>query len=224
MTVGKSKTRFHAIMIPMAVFLLIGFVFTVVGIGFAISDAAFRKHAVETSATILEIEPNVLVEYTTEKLGVIQTQIDQYSSSMKVGSQIPILYSLEDPYDARSPEVIRILTMAFCLIGLCFLWIGAAAAVFLLIKRRQAKYLRENGYRISVRVEKAVMDKMVRVNRRHPYTLIGTARVDGITRQFRYYGFFEDPQAQIGSYLTVYYDPLDPAKYTADAPEEAKKT
>ncbi len=214
------KTSFSVLTIPAIVFTIIGLIFLLVGTGFLASDLHFRENGVETTATIVERHPGILVEFTTQNGETIRTGMDQRSSSMKVGDQIRICYALDDPYEVRSVEVTRVLTTVFCMIGIVFSWIGAVMFVFLYMKHRQATQLKENGYRIYVRVEKAVEDRTIRVNRRHPYLLIGTGHLQGQEKEFRYRGFFDAPEMLVGKQLTVYYDPQNPKKYAVEAPEE----
>ncbi len=219
MAMKTSKASFSVLTIPAVVFMIIGLVFLLVGFGFVVSDIQFRGNGVETTATIIQLQPELIVEFTTRNGEIIQTGMDQRSSLMQVGDQIQIYYALENPYEVRSVEVTQVLTIVFCTIGVMFSWVGAGMFVALLVKRKQAALLRESGRRIYVRVEKTVVDRTIRVNRCHPYLLIGTGHLNGQEKEFRCRGFFDAPEMLIGKQMTVYYDPQNPKKYAVEAPE-----
>ena len=124
---GKKKSSVNWI------FAIIGLALIVAGIVCLVKSENFKKNAVETEATITEIEIyedsdgdtqyNVLVEFRADD-EKIEGSLGYHVSGMKKGQTVQIFYNPNDPHDFKSASEDIWLFVVFIVLGVPFLLFG----------------------------------------------------------------------------------------------------
>ena len=124
---GKKKSSVNWI------FAIIGLALIVAGLVCLVKSENFKKNAVETEATITEIEIyedsdgdtqyNVLVEFRADD-EKIEGSLGYHVSGMKKGQTVQIFYNPNDPHDFKSASEDIWLFVVFIVLGVPFLLFG----------------------------------------------------------------------------------------------------
>jgi hypothetical protein len=135
------------------IFILLGCIgigLIALGIGLFVSHENFKQNAVETEATIVEIESyyvssgddeelrhSVLVQFMADG-EVIEGYLGAYNSFMKEGGTVTVLYDPSDPNDFRSSSA-GIAPFIVCLVvGGGFAFVGFGPLIKDLFKKKKA--------------------------------------------------------------------------------------
>lgn len=129
---GKKKASVNWI------FTIIGVALIVAGVMCLVKSESFKKNAVETQATITEIELyedsdgdtqyNVLVEFRTDD-AKIEGSLGYHVSGMKKGQTVQIFYNPNDPYDFKSASEDIWIFVVLIVLGVPFLLFGFSPVI-----------------------------------------------------------------------------------------------
>ena len=203
--------------------------FTILLVGIYIEHKHFMETAQETIAVISDVRKervrrngkyrtdyDIYVQYEVD--GVTYNQeLNGSSSSMRVGSTIVVYYDPENPRDVRSSNNSGMQGFAIAF-SLVFVVLGAFIGIVPAVKFGKLKKLKETGQQITAVITEVVVDKTVRINKRHPYKMICEA-VDPLTNEKYIYSsesFVGNIDYLWNQQVTVYYDPYDKDRYYVD--------
>lgn len=224
MKLGRS---FSSVWIVVAVFAILGSVFFGIGAGMGISHMAFKRSAVETTATILapsEYEGagsyDTYIEYEANGT-VIQTGLTESSSSYYPGKQITVYYDTDNPYRVRS-DMMMLFFWIFGGVGAAFLLVVFILLANRLAKRRQRQWLLQHGERVGATISGIERNYTTHINGRNPYFIECWWQDPrtGAVHTFRTDNFMRNPdpvlQAWNVTQLPVYLDREKPKRYHID--------
>lgn len=212
-----------------SIFLLIGLFMLGGGVMSHIAFTNFEKSAKETEAVITNIdtsrrhsqgetktEHTVYVSYEVDGQQYHE-QLNYYTSSMRVGQRIKLLYNPDDPNDITTGN--NILTYVLCTIGGVFTLIGAFFLFGFFRSRAKMKKLYNTGRHIIGTVTDVKPQLHVTVNGRHPLYVECAAEdpATGETMLFASKGINNDRlQETLGMPVDIYYDPQNPKSNFVD--------
>ena len=212
------------------IFLVVGAIFTVVGIAMALADFSFRERAEEITAEITIISSyrdtdgdrrhNVYVTYQYDGRVYEDIELNFYRSGMYEGQEIPLLCDPENPGHVKSPGGMLLLEMVFLLIGILFMGI---ALVFIAVSRNKArrrKKILSSGKRLSAIVEQIAVNTSYVMNGRNPYQIYCYYRDEykDVIYRFKSEDLWINPNVvlQPGDTIDVYVDGEDYSRYHVD--------
>ena len=213
------------------IFLVVGAIFSAVGITMALADSGFRERAEEITAEITGISSyrasdgdrrhNVYVTYQYDGRVYEDIELNFYRSGMYEGQEIPLLCDPENPGHVKSPVGILLLKMVFLLIGILFMGI---ALVFIAVSRNKArrrKKILSSGKRLSAIVEQIAVNTSYVMNGRNPYQIYCYYRDEykDVIYRFNSEDLWINPNVvlQPGDTIDVYVDGEDYSRYHVDA-------
>ena len=213
------------------IFLVVGAIFSAVGITMALADSGFRERAEEITAEITGISSyrasdgdrrhNVYVTYQYDGRVYEDIELNFYRSGMYEGQEIPLLCDPENPGHVKSPGGMLLLEMVFLLIGILFMGI---ALVFIAVSRNKArrrKKILSSGKRLSAIVEQIAVNTSYVMNGRNPYQIYCYYRDEykDVIYRFKSEDVWINPNVvlQPGDTIDVYVDGEDYSRYHVDA-------
>jgi len=226
------KNPIHQIIIIM---MLVGVGFTVAGLAAGwygtTEKNEFKENGVPVTARIHNLEEytsktsdgntttsyNVYVSFVTRDNEEIITKLNYYSSSMRVGQSIDIMYHKDYPYNIFSEKTASVfMVLAFVFTG-CGLGMttGAIIIIFKQIqKKKLQKRLRDTGRVIRASKTGIVEVTSITVNGFHPQVL--EAEFNGTVYRSRYLTMKEIEKISLDGTVDVYVDREDEKKYFVD--------
>lgn len=213
------------------IFLVVGAIFSAVGITMALADSGFRERAEEITAEITGISSyrasdgdrrhNVYVTYQYDGRVYEDIELNFYRSGMYEGQEIPLLCDPENPGHVKSPGGMLLLEIVFLLIGILFMGI---ALVFIAVSRNKArrrKKILSSGKRLSAIVEQIAVNTSYVMNGRNPYQIYCYYRDEykDVIYRFKSEDVWINPNVvlQPGDTIDVYVDGEDYSRYHVDA-------
>ena len=213
------------------IFLVVGAIFSAVGITMALADSGFMERAEEITAEITIISSyrdtdgdrrhNVYVTYQYDGRVYEDIELNFYRSGMYEGQEIPLLCDPENPGHVKSPGGMLLLEMVFLLIGILFMGI---ALVFIAVSRNKArrrKKILSSGKRLSAIVEQIAVNTSYVMNGRNPYQIYCYYRDEykDVIYRFKSEDLWINPNVvlQPGDTIDVYVDGEDYSRYHVDA-------
>ncbi len=213
------------------IFLVVGAIFSAVGITMALADSGFRERAEEITAEITGISSyrasdgarrhNVYVTYQYDGRVYEDIELNFYRSGMYEGQEIPLLCDPENPGHVKSPGGMLLLEIVFLLIGILFMGI---ALVFIAVSRNKArrrKKILSSGKRLSAIVEQIAVNTSYVMNGRNPYQIYCYYRDEykDVIYRFKSEDLWINPNVvlQPGDTIDVYVDGEDYSRYHVDA-------
>ena len=213
------------------IFLVVGAIFSAVGITMALADSGFRERAEEITAEITGISSyrasdgdrrhNVYVTYQYDGRVYEDIELNFYRSGMYEGQEIPLRCDPENPGHVKSPGGMLLLEMVFLLIGILFMGI---ALVFIAVSRNKArrrKKILSSGKRLSAIVEQIAVNTSYVMNGRNPYQIYCYYRDEykDVIYRFKSEDVWINPNVvlQPGDTIDVYVDGEDYSRYHVDA-------
>nr|WP_300812299.1 DUF3592 domain-containing protein [uncultured Acetatifactor sp.] len=213
------------------IFLVVGAIFSAVGITMALADSGFRERAEEITAEITGISSyrasdgdrrhNVYVTYQYDGRVYEDIELNFYRSGMYEGQEIPLLCDPENPGHVKSPGSMLLLEIVFLLIGILFMGI---ALVFIAVSRNKArrrKKILSSGKRLSAIVEQIAVNTSYVMNGRNPYQIYCYYRDEykDVIYRFKSEDLWINPNVvlQPGDTIDVYVDGEDYSRYHVDA-------
>lgn len=213
------------------IFLVVGAIFSAVGITMALADSGFRERAEEITAEITGISSyrasdgdrrhNVYVTYQYDGRVYEDIELNFYRSGMYEGQEIPLLCDPENPGHVKSPGGMLLLEMVFLLIGILFMGI---ALVFIAVSRNKArrrKKILSSGKRLSAIVEQIAVNTSYVMNGRNPYQIYCYYRDEykDVIYRFKSEDLWINPNVvlQPGDTIDVYVEGEDYSRYHVDA-------
>lgn len=205
---------------------ILGICFVAVSIlilGIAAACTVFSQNTAKTSekitGTITEIYDNsgISVEYSYNGQKY-EAGISEYSSSMRVGKEIPLYVNKENPQKVRTAALLYLPSFVLCCVGVPFAIVGMIFIIIVGKSRKKKKYLLQNGKRIMAEITGGMLNYNYRLNGRHPWKL--ECRYEdiftGAVYLFSSENIWIDPQMYIGQQVAVYVDGENYKKYYVD--------
>ncbi len=209
------------------VFSIIGCVFIITAVCFALFQKQFEKKAVETSAVITRIESyrdgqgdshhNVYISYEADGQ-TYESKLDTYVSNWYEGKTIDVLVNRDNPGEVRAAATSWLFVLIFGLLGLIFAVIGIIMSAVHVRKKKKEKWLRDNGRKIQAEVTGGHVCYNYTVNNRHPFQLECRYEDTGYGQVYLFSSGMTwlNPNNYIGSYVDVYVDSSDMSRYFVD--------
>lgn len=217
----KFKTIFGT------VFGGIGLLFFIIGINLIIDAIEFKEIAVSVPAVITDINEivtrdsdgdrhishDVYVRYTYE--GVIYNdELNEYSSSMKVGKEIPVLIDPNYPSEAQYEKMVITGPLIFTGIGGLFFCIGLGFIISLIKEFLLKSKAKREGTEIYATITDMREDKSVTINGYHPIYLVCEYENNNINYKFKSESRMDFKDDVVGRQIRVYY--IDEKQYYVD--------
>lgn len=211
-----------------SIFLIVGLITILSGVGMFVSFLSFKSTAVETQAVITDIETvktrnngktkisySVFIEYTFEGMQY-DNMLGYYSSGMHKGQVVKIYVDPESPNNIRSNSLLAEILMI--VLGLPFTIFGMCFVVSSIRKAATKKRLLCDGEQMIGTITYVALDKSVRINGRYPYKA-EVEVIDPMTGEKYLYsseGIMQDITWLTGESVTVYVDAADRSCYYVD--------
>lgn len=211
-------------------FVLFGIVFLCISLGIMADAKKFGEVAEETTAVVTDVEKRRVrrnKKYRTEYDVYVQYEIEGVTyneelsggnGSMRVGQQLTVYYDPMNRRDVRSSKSssgAHVFAVVFSLVFTALgIWIGIVPAV----KSSKRRKLKETGDQTTAVIKEVVIDRSIKINKRHPYKAQCEV-TDPFTGEKYLYSsesYMEDISYLQGQLVTVYYDPADRSKYYVD--------
>jgi hypothetical protein len=213
------------------IFLVVGAIFTVVGIAMALADFSFRERTEEITAEITIISSyrdtdgdrrhNVYVTYQYGGRIYEDIELNFYRSGMYEGQEISLLCDPENPGHVKSPGGMLLLKMVFLLIGILFMGIALVFMAVSLTKAHRRKKILSSGKRLTAIVEQIAVNTRFVMNGRNPYQIYCYYRDEykDVIYRFKSEDVWINPNVvlQPGDTIDVYVDGEDYSRYHVDA-------
>ena len=213
------------------IFLVVGAIFSAVGITMALADSGFRERAEEITAEITGISSyrasdgdrrhNVYVTYQYDGRVYEDIELNFYRSGMYEGQEIPLLCDPENPGHVKSPGGMLLLEIVFLLIGILFMGIALVFIAVFRNKARRRKKILSSGKRLSAIVEQIAVNTRYVMNGRNPYQIYCYYRDEykDVIYRFKSEDLWINPNVvlQPGDTIDVYVDGEDYSRYHVDA-------
>jgi hypothetical protein len=137
------------------------------------------------------------------------------------GEQVEVFYQADDPYDAKINGFFTLWGAAAIVggLGVIFFLVGAAIAIYPLLKSRSHARLRSEGQRIISKVVSVGQNESVRINGRHPHQVVTQWQnpATGDIHLFKSASLMFDPSDYMSRKdITVYIERNDPDTYWKD--------
>jgi len=216
------------------------YAFTSVGIALLLGAAysyeytrSFVAEAIQTNGTVIALEPVHSANSTTYRPRVrfedaegrsveLSSSTSTSPPSYSVGERVRVFYRRGTPDDAMLDGFFSLWGAATILaaLGAVFTLIGAGVFVFAHVKRKREEELRATGLRITTLFQGVEMNKLVRLNHRHPFRVL-TQWQNPTTSEvhvFRSENLLFDPTHFIapGKEITVFIERDNPRRYHMD--------
>lgn len=211
-----------------SIFLIVGLITVLSGIGMFVSFLSFKSTAAETQAVITDIETiktrnngktkisySVFIEYTFEGVQY-DNMLGYYSSGMHKGQVVKIYVDPESPTNIRSNSLLAEILMI--VMGLPFAIVGMCFVISSIRKTATKKRLLLEGEQMSGTITLVAMDRSLRINGKHPYKA-EVEVIDPMTGEKYLYsseGIMQDITWLTGESVTVYVDAADRSRYYVD--------
>ncbi len=226
---AKRKSAAGASLSAGIIFIIMGLIFFFVCLFITIDTKKFAETAQETTALITDVEKtrvrrngkyrtdyDVYVQYTVDG-NTYNEELNGSSSLMSEGERITVYYDPANPRDVRKSKSAGVQGFAM-IFSLVFVVVGVAVGVVPAVKLSKRKKLKETGEQVTGIITDIILDRSVRINKRHPYKAQCEV-VDPVTNEKYLYsseGVMSDIRHLQGQLVTVYYDPADRSKYYVD--------
>lgn len=222
-----KKTNGFMVMLG-SIFLIVGLITMLSGIGMFVSFLSFKSTAVETQAVITDIETaktrnngktnishTVFIAYTFEGMQY-DNMLGYYSSGMREGQEIKIYVDPESPTNIRSNSLMAEILMI--VMGLPFTILGMGFVVSTVRKAAAKKKLMRDGEKMIGFITGVVLDRSLQINGKHPYKA-EVEVIDPMTGEKYLYsseGILQNITWLTGESVTVYVDAADKSRYYVD--------
>ena len=231
------KRADKAIKLIPCIFTFVGIVMLVAGIFWCVSTLNFMKTAVKISGRITDIEVyrstggeirhSVYVTYEYNGKQYENVPIPSYSSRMAVGKEISLYCNPDDPWQVQADSGLYVGTGIFLGLGLLFTSIGGGCLIFMTLKSRRKRRIREQGRSIYATVEEIAYNTSFSMNGVHPYIIYCTYRDEyrDVIHRFKSENLWSNPSYvfPVGSTIEVKVDEKDYDQYYVNVEEMDKK-
>lgn len=212
------------------VFFIVGFVFLGAGTLMLVHENEFKKTAVETSATITDIQSysdtNGDIQYDVYIAFDVDGKrysgrLNAYSSSMDVGEAVSIYYDPDNPNEFMYGSA-TVGFIIFIALGGLFSLVGLGIVISSIMKKKKKKRLLSSNVIIQANIVSFDYDRSISVNHRHPFMLIASAisPYDGMTYNFKSEPIWNDLGPILEQYniktVPVYVNPQNYKEYHVD--------
>ena len=212
------------------VLVVAGIIFLCVSLCIIVDAKRFGERAQETTAVVTDVQ-----KYRVKRNKKYRTEYDVYvqykangdtyneelsggNGSMREGETIIVYYDPMNPRDVRKTKTATgAHIIAFIFSGV-FVCLGVGFGIVPAVKMSKRRKLRETGAQASALITDIIIDKSIKINKRHPYKAQCEV-VDPVTGEKYLYsseGIMDDIRHLQGQLVTVYYDPYDRSKYYVD--------
>lgn len=199
-------------------FLTAAVALMVVALVFALHSFSVQKNAERVTGTITETySKGISVSYTYEGED-FETNLSEYSSSMRTGDEIILYVNKENPTKVRTEMLLFLITYILCGVSIPFLIMGIVFLLVLKAKQNKKQNLLQNGRMVEAVVTGGQINYNVQVNNRHPWKLECKYEdpYTGATYLFSSNNIWKDPFLYVGQSVKVYMDRENPRKYYVD--------
>lgn len=210
-------------------FVIVGLIFFAVSLFIVADGKRFSETAQETTALVTDVykdrvrrngktrtEYDVYVQYKVNG-NTYNEELKGGSSTMYEGMRITVYYNPQNPRDVRSSLNSDGMIFA-ALFALVFVAVGAGVGIVPYFKMAKLRKLRETGEQMTAMITNVVIDRSMKINKRHPYKAECEA-VDPVTGEKYLYSserIMDDIRYLQGQLVTVYCDPADRSRYYVD--------
>lgn len=211
-------------------FLIIGVIFSCIGIIWLCHSFKVSKSTLETKGVISRIEAYrdkdgdlnhvAYVIYEAEGQVFEDVPLNFYSSSMNRGDAITVYYLPDNPGKPYSKGSMWFGPAIFSGLGIIFVIIGLCGVIAGILHGTKIKQLKESGISLSATVEEISMNLNYKMNGSHPYIISCSYTDDysGVTYHFKSGNLWENPgnRYPVGSTVKVLVNPKDYGLYYVD--------
>jgi len=223
---------------PMIIFgimlMIMGLIFTGVGTGVGwqgvYDKKDFDENGIRVTAQIHDFQEytrktssgttrgtHVFIIFTTENGEERITQLDHYSTSMRIGQNIDIMYHRYNPTRIYTEGSIKTNIAVFAIFGgLGFAMLAGAIAiiVYQIKKKQMQKRIKSTGRMIRANITGIVDDLSIRVNGVHPQKL--EAEFHGTVYHSNHLSNKEIAAIRMNGTVTIYVDRVNEKLYFVD--------
>lgn len=224
------KDKNIVVKLTVGLFAVIGFIFIIAGIFWAVSGRRFVQSAVEVSAVISEIESyrdsdgdtehRVYVSFSYGGQRYEDVRLNEYSSGMYEGKEIKVMLDPDNPRKLMTNLGLYIGPTVFIGMGAIFACAGVIPLIGMGRKSSAKKKLIASGQYIYATVESIEYDKSYTVMGKHPSVIYCTYRDDykDIVYRFKSDNIWTNPEyvIQPGSEIKVFVDRQNYKNYHVD--------
>jgi hypothetical protein len=230
---------------PKNISLLVGVIFAIAGLsvltlsGFLfVGSQKFIKNSIVANGTVTEIVQKVskgsdntksytyspMVSFTdgSGKEYSFVSGVSSNPSPYHVGDNIKILYSPQNPYDAKIDKFFELwggVIIAFIL-GIVFSIVGIGMVAWFAKRSAGNNWLKSNGQTVDAVVQSVGVDEGVKYNGRSPYVVISqwVQPSSNSVYIFKSESTWTNPEGYVkpGDKIKVIIDPSNPKKYSVD--------
>ncbi len=207
----------------------IGLVLALLASWMVTRERAFARTAARATGTVVELDRSnadgnayyPVVRFVTAAGDTVTFTSHTGSNppSYRVGETVEVLYSADDPRDARTAGFFsqHIGSFVFGLLGLIFLAVGGIWLYVMGRNARIAEELRRHGQRITAKVVNVELRTNIRVGNRHPWRIVAQAEdPSGAVRVFHSPNIWFDPSPYVQETVDVLVDRYEPKRYLVD--------
>ncbi len=219
------------------IFTFVGVVMLAAGIFWFVSTLQFMETAVEISGRITDIESyrgtnreirhSVFVTYEYNGKQYENVPINSYSSRMAVGKEISLYCNPDDPWQVQADSGLYVGTGIFLGLGLLFTSVGGGWLMFMILRSRSKKRLREQGRSIYATVEEIAYNTSFSMNGVHPFVIYCTYRDEyrDVIHRFKSENLWSNPSYvfPVGSTIEVKVNENDYDQYYVNVEEIDRK-
>lgn len=161
-------------------FALIGLLFVGVAIFYAVSFNNASSKGIKTDATIVKIDSYYTTDHDKRHVVTVEFQVqgetyrgelNEYSSSMKVGQTVPVYYNPENPNEFVHGKISWVLLLCFGGMGSIVTFIGLYTGITAIRFNAKLRRLTENGRKITATITEVRQISTVRINGKYPTTI-----------------------------------------------------
>lgn len=215
-----------------AIFLFVGILLLAIGLSVTASRVHLEQVGTTAHGRVIRVQPRSgrhgidycpVVEFQTnygEKI-IFTSSMGSSRPSFHPGEVVAVLYDPGDPKHAYIRSFMEFwgTPVVVCALGLIFGGIPIGILLTRARGRSRAHWLKQNGQRISTKLDRVEQVTSITVNGAHPYRIIsqGQDPFSGEVRIFHSYNLWTDPSPFVAERpIDVLIDPNNPKRYWLD--------